>query len=50
MKLNEIATHLGISEGTVKSRLHHAIAQMQKLLPGEMNLFGAHGTNLIEKQ
>jgi len=49
MKLHEIAAHLGISKGTVKSRLHYAIDQMQKLLPGEMNLFGASGTNLIEK-
>jgi RNA polymerase sigma-70 factor, ECF subfamily len=50
MKLHEIAAHLGISTGTVKSRLHHAIGQMQKLLPGEMNLFGAGGTNLMEKR
>jgi RNA polymerase sigma-70 factor (ECF subfamily) len=50
MKLHEIASHLGISKGTVKSRLHHAIGQMQKFLPGEMNLFGAAGTNLIEKR
>jgi len=40
MKLHEIARHLGISRGTVKSRLHYAIAEMQKLLPGELNLFG----------
>jgi len=50
MKLHEIAGHLGISKGTVKSRLHYAIGQMQKLMPGEMNLFGAGGTNLIEKR
>lgn len=44
MKLQEIAGHLGISKGTVKSRLHYAIGEMQKLLPGELNLFGPHGT------
>jgi RNA polymerase sigma-70 factor (ECF subfamily) len=44
MKIHEIAAHLGISKGTVKSRLHYAIAEMQRRLPGEMNLFGARGT------
>jgi RNA polymerase sigma-70 factor (ECF subfamily) len=44
MKIHEIAAHLGISNGTVKSRLHYAIAEMQRRLPGEMNLFGACGT------
>ncbi|MGD1017728.1 MAG: RNA polymerase sigma factor [Verrucomicrobiia bacterium] len=44
MKIHEIARHLGISTGTVKSRLHYAIGEMQKLLPGELNLFGASGT------
>jgi RNA polymerase sigma-70 factor (ECF subfamily) len=44
MKIHEIAAHLGISKGTVKSRLHHAISEMQRRLPGEMNLFGACGT------
>jgi RNA polymerase sigma-70 factor (ECF subfamily) len=44
MKIHEIARQLGISKGTVKSRLHYAIGEMQKLLPGELNLFGACGT------
>lgn len=44
MKLREIAAHLGISRGTVKSRLHYAIAEMQKILPAELNLFGAENT------
>ncbi len=44
MKIHEIATHLGISKGTVKSRLHYAIAEMQRRLPGELNHFGACGT------
>ena len=44
MKIHELAQHLGVSTGTVKSRLHYAIREMQKLLPAEMNLFGANGT------
>ena len=44
MKIHEIATHLGISKSTVKSRLYYAIAEMQRRLPGELNLFGACGT------
>jgi RNA polymerase sigma-70 factor (ECF subfamily) len=44
MKIDEIALHLGVPQGTVKSRLHHAIGEIRNLLPGEMNLFGATGT------
>jgi RNA polymerase sigma-70 factor (ECF subfamily) len=44
MKIHEIAAHLGVSKGTVKSRLHYAIAEMQRRLPDELNLFGACGT------
>jgi RNA polymerase sigma factor (sigma-70 family) len=44
LKIHEMAAHLDISVGTVKSRLHYALAEMQKLLPAEMNLFGATGT------
>ena len=44
MKIDALAVHLGVSKGTVKSRLHYAIREMEKLLPPEMNLFGAHGT------
>ena len=44
MKIDEMARHLGVSTGTVKSRLHYAIREMQKLFPAEMNLFGAGGT------
>lgn len=50
MKIREIAAHLGLSRGTVKSRLHYAIAQMRWLLPGELNLFGVSGTKEKEKQ
>ena len=44
MKIHEIAAHLRVSKGTVKSRLHYAIAELQRLLPAELNLFGAGGT------
>lgn len=44
MKIQELALHLCVSKGTVKSRLHYAIREMQKLLPPEMNLFGPGGT------
>jgi RNA polymerase sigma-70 factor, ECF subfamily len=44
LKIHEIAAHLGISKGTVKSRLHYAIGELQKRLPAEMNLFSAVGT------
>ena len=44
MKIHEMARHLAVSKGTVKSRLHYALREMQKLLPAEMNLFGASGT------
>jgi RNA polymerase sigma-70 factor (ECF subfamily) len=50
MKIQQIAAHLGISTGTVKSRLHYAIAEMRGLLPGEMNLFGSTGTIETEKR
>jgi RNA polymerase sigma factor (sigma-70 family) len=44
MKIHEIAARLGISKGTVKSRLHYAIAEMQRRLPSSLNLFSARGT------
>jgi RNA polymerase sigma factor (sigma-70 family) len=50
MKIHEIAGHLGISKGTVKSRLHYAVADLQKRLPGELNLFGVRGTEEMQKR
>jgi RNA polymerase sigma-70 factor, ECF subfamily len=44
MKIDDIAAHLGVSAGTVKSRLHYAIAEMQRRMPDELNLFSACGT------
>jgi RNA polymerase sigma-70 factor (ECF subfamily) len=49
MKIHEMARHLGISKGTVKSRLHYAIGQMRRLLPNELNLFGVRGTEKTER-
>jgi RNA polymerase sigma-70 factor (ECF subfamily) len=46
LKLHEIAARLGISRGTVKSRLHYAIAELQKTLPRELNLLETFGTKL----
>lgn len=45
MKIGEIAEHLDVAPGTVKSRLHYGLAEMQRLLPDELNLFNAGGTN-----
>ena len=50
MKIHEIARHLGISKGTVKSRLHYAIGEMQKRLPDELNLFGTCGTEEVRQR
>ncbi len=44
MKLHEIAAHLRVSNGTVKSRLHYALAELQGHVPPELNLFGANVT------
>ncbi len=44
MKIADMARHLGLSTGTVKSRLHYAIQELRKNLPVELNLFGAGGT------
>jgi RNA polymerase sigma-70 factor, ECF subfamily len=49
MKLGEIAAHLGLATGTVKSRLHYGLAEMQRLLPDELNLFGLSGTKETKK-
>ncbi len=49
LRIREIAQNLGISSGTVKSRLHYAVAEMQRLLPAEMNLFGEKGTNMLKR-
>ena len=44
MKIHEIARHIGILKGTVKSRLHYAVSYLRELVPKELNLFSASGT------
>jgi RNA polymerase sigma-70 factor (ECF subfamily) len=48
MKIHEIARRLGLSKGTVKSRLHYATGEIRKRLPVELNLFGAAGTEKMQ--
>jgi RNA polymerase sigma-70 factor, ECF subfamily len=50
MKIDEIARHLGVFKGTVKSRLHYAIQELQEFLPGELNLFGACDTEGMQQR
>jgi RNA polymerase sigma-70 factor, ECF subfamily len=44
LKIHEIASRTGLSDGTVKSRLHYAVRRLKELLPSEMNLFAADDT------
>jgi RNA polymerase sigma-70 factor (ECF subfamily) len=44
LKIQEIAARTSVSEGTVKSRLHHATRRLRQLLPGEMNVSASRGT------
>jgi RNA polymerase sigma factor (sigma-70 family) len=46
MKVDQIAAHLGISSGTVKSRLHYALREMHRLMPSELNVFAGGGTEV----
>jgi RNA polymerase sigma-70 factor (ECF subfamily) len=45
MKIEEIARHIGVTKGTVGSRLHYAKRHLRKLVPKELNLFRTHGTH-----
>jgi RNA polymerase sigma-70 factor (ECF subfamily) len=45
LKIEEISAQTGISQGTVKSRLHYAVRCLGQLLPNEMNLFVPEGTH-----
>jgi RNA polymerase sigma-70 factor (ECF subfamily) len=44
LKLEEISGILGISKGTVKSRLFYAGEYIRKKMPGELNLFNLYDT------
>jgi RNA polymerase sigma-70 factor, ECF subfamily len=50
MKIEEIARKTGVSNGTVKSRLHYAVRTLEKLIPPEMNLFASGGTHSMSDQ
>jgi RNA polymerase sigma-70 factor, ECF subfamily len=45
MKIEEIALQTGVSSGTVKSRLHHAVRRLERFIPREMNLFVSCSTH-----
>ena len=45
LKIDEIARCTGVSSGTVKSRLFHAMRCLERLIPREMNVFAADGTH-----
>jgi RNA polymerase sigma-70 factor, ECF subfamily len=45
LNISDIASRTGISEGTVKSRLHYAVRRLEQLLPPEMNFFARNGTD-----
>jgi RNA polymerase sigma-70 factor (ECF subfamily) len=45
LKIQEIAERIGVSAGTVKSRLHYGIRHLGQIIPAEMNLFVSEGTH-----
>lgn len=45
MKIGEIARQMGVSSGTVKSRLHYAVRCLEQFIPKEMNLFAMQDTH-----
>ena len=45
LKIEEIARQIGVSKGTVKSRLHYAVRHLQQLIPRELNLFVSEDTH-----
>lgn len=50
MKMQEIARHVGVTKGTVGSRLHYATRRLRQLIPDELNVFRLHGTYDWRKQ
>jgi RNA polymerase sigma-70 factor (ECF subfamily) len=45
LKIEEMARHIGVSKGTVKSRLHYAVRCLEQFIPREMNLFVSGDTH-----
>jgi RNA polymerase sigma-70 factor (ECF subfamily) len=45
LRIEEIALRTGVSNGTVKSRVHYAVRALRQFLPTEMNVFATAGTN-----
>src|ERR1039458_1828607 len=48
LRIEEMACQIGVSKGTVKSRLHYAVRRLEHLVPKEMNLFATGGTHSDE--
>lgn len=44
LKIDEIALRIGVSPGTVKSRLHYALRFLEARVPPELNHFTSTGT------
>lgn len=45
LKIQEIASQTGVTQGTVKSRLHYAMRCLEQFVPRELNLFASCDTN-----
>jgi RNA polymerase sigma-70 factor (ECF subfamily) len=44
LRIGAIAERVGVSKGTVKSRLHYAVRALEQIVPKDMNLFASAGT------
>ena len=39
LKIEQIVDYLGVTEGTIKSRLHYGLKRLKTILPSDLNLF-----------